>query len=59
MDENGAVALMELAEQGEGFKQFGWLWQTAAAVVGQHKTAAGKVFFKDGRRWGFLSGTEA
>ena len=46
---------MELAEKGEGFKQFGWLWETAAAVVGQHKTAAGKVFFDAGRRWSFLS----
>ena len=41
---------MELAEKGEGFKEFGWLWQTAAAVVGQHKTAAGKVFL-DAWRW--------
>ena len=48
--ENRAVVVMELAEQGEGFKEFGWLWQPAAAVVGQHKTAVAKVFF-DGGRW--------
>ncbi len=59
MDENGAVVVMELAEQGEGFKEFGRLWQPAAAVIGQHKTAAGKVLFKGERRWCFLLGTKA